>query len=503
MKQKFHPKVGTSLLSTGLLSLTALAAMSPAQAGYIGAPPANSIGDYLIIGNMDKSEGDAVNVQNTELGANRQVLSDGSSVQNTAGEAGPNTRDVFYQGGDRWRSTYSPTSSSDTHQAAEIFEGIDWTGNVAVTSDKGRFSMSNMDVFADKGVQCAYADLSKCDQSVSNTYWFEDQKTNHSGQMPNNGVSSLAAAPLINQMVGWKAFIDSLTADVTWKDEKQFENKNRKDSGGPVYTNIDDIDADGNNDGFAVIDIKINKGDSDWELNNTDWIIDGTGDVLSIFRILGDSNMNMSNTSILLGDGGIGFDDDNPNQFRTSSPWQAGAIFYKGDENDSESTDSVFNGDNVVLNGVALWDMVAVDVDNVAHNADGSIDYQNTTGSIDDKRQTEIVINNGQGCAQFISSKVNMNDVRWNRCSAMAQAIEQPDLPDVPDPDQPDVPDVVDDANDQPTPANEPEPEAVPEPISGIILGGLGLAKMMRKQRNKKALSNGSVDETNSNESLA
>ena len=32
-------------------------------------------------------------------------------------------------------------------------------------------------------------------------------------------------------------------------------------------------------------------------------------------------------------------------------------------------------------------------------------------------KHTQININNGQGCAQFISYEVNFNDVRWTRCS--------------------------------------------------------------------------------------
>lgn len=128
-----------------------------------GAPPSHTeIDQYLIVGMTKSANGDAVNVQNTELGANRKVLSNGSAAPNSWAQAGPNTYDVFAT---RWGHP-GPDSSTPPSPAAPIFEGIDWSGNVALTSLTGQFSMSDMDVYADLGVR---ANGLPAHQSVSNT----------------------------------------------------------------------------------------------------------------------------------------------------------------------------------------------------------------------------------------------------------------------------------------------------------------------------------------------
>lgn len=98
--------------------------------------------------------------------------------------------------------------------------------------------------------------------------------------------------------------------------------------------------------------------------------------------------MLIDNSSILLGDGGVGTGLD-------GAPDGLGAIFFKGDEEGAGSSDKVFSANNVILNGVALWDLVTVG--------------ENGT--------TEIGVNNGQGSAQFIGSSIDFNDVRWTRSS--------------------------------------------------------------------------------------
>ena len=324
------------------------------------------------------SDGDAVDVQNTELGADRQVLSDGSSVPNSQGEAGPNTFDVFAE---RWGHP-GPDSSTPPSPAAPIFEGIDWSGNVAITDDNGEFSMSNIDLYADIGVQC---NGTPCDQSVSNTLWFEDQQLTATGNVPGVGVSSFDSAPLLTEIQGWKDYIQGLSVESTIT--SNIENENSIDGSGPFITDLDAADTNG--DGLAVIDILIDNGNSDFELNNSDWILQGSENTLAIFRIRGESNFNISNGTILLGDGGIAGGSD------TDPPSRLGAIFFKGDEEGSDSSDAVFNADNTVLNGVAFWDLVTV--------GDGG--------------STLINIQNGQGCAQFVGSGIDMDNVRFNHCA--------------------------------------------------------------------------------------
>ena len=92
------------------------------------------------------------------------------------------------------------------------------------------------------------------------------------------------------------------------------------------------------------------------------------------------------------------------------------AIFYIDDTPDgdgvgdpTESSDQVFNFNNVVLNGIALWDLTAV-----------------TPNGINDSVHTEILINDGQGCAQFVSATVTFNDVRWHRCTGGPIQVSEP-----------------------------------------------------------------------------
>jgi hypothetical protein len=343
-------------------------------------PVSTEINQYLIVGMTSFGTATALDIQQTELGADQQVLS----------TYDPNTRDVF-KPGQRWPDPFGATVDPPPPPAASIFEGIDWSGNVAVTSQTGKFSMSNTDVYANLGIHCA---TTPCNASVSNSQFFPDQQTTAAGNLPAVGVTTFNPAPLLGELAAWKLFIQDplLLADATIT--SNIVNQNSLDGSGPYITNLADL----NNDGVIVIDISIDGGKSDFELNNSDWILQGSQDVLAIFRIRGGSNFNLSNSSILLGDGGIG------GGLSTDPVSRLGAIFFKGDEEGSSSGDTVFNFNNVVLNGIALWDLVTV----------------GDTGT------TRLTINDGQGCAQFISSAVDFDDVRWNRCSGGESQVPEP-----------------------------------------------------------------------------
>lgn len=338
------------------------------------------VDQYLITGMRKSGIGDAVNIQNTEIGADRSFLSNGSAGPNTTGEGGPNTFDVFAE---RWGLSQNPQTGDTSNVppgAASVFEGVDWSGNVAITSQTGQFSMSNVDVFADIGINVNRTPVSGSKQSVSNTYFFPDQDLVSSGLVDNNvGISSFNSAPLLSELSTLKSDIQGFTSEFTIT--SNIENQNAKDASGPFVTDLDAADTNG--DGLAIIDI--DRGGSDFELNNSDWILKTEKNTLAVFRVLGESNFNLSNSSILMGDGGI-----------VPAPVQQdiGAIFFKGDSEGSDSSDKVFNFNNVILNGIGIWDLVTVG----------------------DMGTTEIGINDGQGCAQFVGSSIDFNDVRWNRC---------------------------------------------------------------------------------------
>ena len=95
-------------------------------------------------------------------------------------------------------------------------------------------------------------------------------------------------------------------------------------SGGLRTTYADSLDT--NNDGIILINV--NPQDIDFNITNTDWVVNGTGNKLLIFRINDGANMNMSNVSITLGTGGI-------------ANLGAGMIFYQA----SEAADSPESSD--------------------------------------------------------------------------------------------------------------------------------------------------------------
>ncbi len=219
--------------------------------------------------------------------------------------------------------------------------------------------------------------------------------------MPANGVTANADAAmsaLRSELDAFENFVTGLAPESTLI------------GGGalPDFSGIEDediftldIDAlDTNNDGLAVIDIRIDNGNSDFKITNSNWIIDGDGSTLALFRILGNSNLVLSQSTIVLGDGGI-------------ANLGLGALFVKANDYNNgmggvnagealDSGDTVFNFNNTVLNGVGVYDLIAFDEQND--------DLQFDNG------KTEIVVNDGQGCAQFVAAKINFNDVRFEHC---------------------------------------------------------------------------------------
>lgn len=352
-----------------------------ADALPVGVPSTTEIDQYLIVGMKQGASGDAFNTNSSnELGADQEVLS----------FVDPKTRDVFAE---RW-TLAGGSATAPPPPAAPVFQGIDWSGNVALTSPTGRFSLSDIDVYAALGVRCA---TTPCDQSVMNTSWFPGGQTTPAGHMPGVGVSAFDPNPLLGELAAWKAAIQGLTAEATIT--SNIENRNSKPGNlGPLVTDLNAVDSNG--DRLAVIDIVINDGHGDFVVNASEWILQGSDAVSAIFRVRGKSNVVVSQSSILLGDGGIG--GGSP----TDPIARWGALFFKGDEEGSGSSDEVFNLSNVVLNGVALWDL----------------------STVGDTGTTEISLNDGQGCAQFIGSTVTLNDVRWNRCSAGAAVPEASSL---------------------------------------------------------------------------
>ena len=299
------------------------------------------------------------------------------------------------------------------------FEGIDYSGNIALTSSTGRISVSGTDIFADLGVYDAALDgigivaanANNPVQSISNADYFKngDSENSPTGELPTNSAGTngvgfatgVDLSALTDELDDWKTYIDGAASEGTITDN--IEERNYKDGSGPYVIELlktgetpnagSDIaftDTDG--DGLVIIDV--DRGGSDWEINNSDIVIDGPEGLKAIFRVNGESNTNMSNSSILTGEGGI----HNNEAF--------GAIFYKGDSEGAGSGDAVFSGNNVVYDGIAFWEL-----------NEGTFDFG----------KNEIDIQNGQGCAQFIGSTVlHTSNSRFNKCTHAPPVIPAP-----------------------------------------------------------------------------
>ncbi|NES69493.1 MAG: hypothetical protein F6K24_31855 [Okeania sp. SIO2D1] len=390
----------TATGSNGQVATTTFTDSFPAS-----APSLTEIGEYLVIAMGDDGDvGRAFQMSNSEIGANRDVLSNSSDPDFSITDGGfPNLLDVFQDrssSGTRWDTSTNPNtvSVSDDGNLEVVSPGevIDYSGEVALTSDNGRFDFSNSLVFADVGIQGVtnnpaqgtsnsfHADIGETTQGTSDSLGL------NSGATGGNNFSSL-----LTELNDWKTFIEGLSAEETITNLSPFQNNEARDGviqgtpGNGLVTTYDASD-ETNNDGIVVIDI--NLGGSDFDLTNLDWAIVADDGVVPIFRLRNGSNMLMSNVSILV-------DNDDGSDL--------GALFYSGYEG-SSSGDTVFSGDNIVLNGVGLWDL------NEVGEGGGDI-------------KTQITINNGQGCAHFISQKVDFQNNRWTHC---VPGVEQPDILD-------------------------------------------------------------------------
>ena len=332
-----------------------------------------------------------------------QAIPDSSEIadQEVLSDTSPSTRDTF-KPGERWPDAMGAGVDPPPPPAAPILEGIEWIGNSPLPSATGKFNMSNSTGYADLGIHCATDNppAPSCAYSVSNSFFFPDQQTTAAGEIPELGVSQFDPTELLAELLQWKTFIQGLTAEATITSDIIGNSIDAKpvhpicDNAipGPCITDLDGIDNDpllGDNDGIAVIDINVG---NDFKFDTSDWILQGSEGVLAIFRVLGNSNAFFGNSSILLGGGGIG--GGSPTKPITS----LGAILFKGSDQEG-SSDEAFRVSSGILNGIAVWDLATVG----------------------DAGTVQINISNSQGCAQFTSSDVDVDDGRWNRCAGFVE----------------------------------------------------------------------------------
>ncbi|MEE2677828.1 MAG: PEP-CTERM sorting domain-containing protein [Myxococcota bacterium] len=240
-----------------------------------------------------------------------------------------------------------------------VFQGISSDGNVAVVDPTGQFNFSDLDIYADPliGVRCA-GSTGSCNNGASNTSF------NGLGFPANGLTGNVDFSALISELNTARTDINALTATDTI---------NLTSTGGKISDQTKLITL---STGLNVIDIITDTGGStDFLLENSNLIIDGGADSSVIFRVEDDANMLVSQSAIIVGDGGIGLDD---------------VMFFS----DKDDNDTHFSLSNAVVNGVAFWDL--------SDFADPS----------------EISFNNVQGCTQAVGNKLNTGqNVRLTRCS--------------------------------------------------------------------------------------
>jgi hypothetical protein len=422
----------------------------------MSTPSINEINNWLIVGMRPGTAGQAVTIGSSqEIGANRQTLSGGnpgdpfvspitpSITPPYPAPSSPNLRSVFFPDPsaptnpsiNRWLWD-AATQAHFLPDSKFLFRGVDWSGNVAVTSPTGRFSLSNINVFADIGVASTSTNAA---DNISNSNYFPE------GSLV--GVPMSAAAPdpargwvapfnhtnLLSDLRDWRDFIRNLPRDAFFfsgdpANPRDLVNRNSiaGAAGGKLIYDVAGLDI--NNDGFVVIDIQFDG--TDFQVNNSDWVIknsDTANPKLVIFRIRGTANMNMSNSSIMVGEGLV-CPDDLSVLFVKAHPEEEFTSF-------SGSSDQVFNANNLVINGVGFWDLNTIgdaitDI-NYGPPTDPAVYLTTfpTTSFVNRAQQTnytQLFINNGQGCGQFISPFVNHQNVRFTRCALCPQVLGEP-----------------------------------------------------------------------------
>ena len=451
-----------------------------APAAPHNAPALAEINQYLIVGMRPSSAGEAVTIGSShEIGADRQTLSgddptSGSYISPvTPGinppdpdPFSPDLRDVFFPDPSApfdttknrwiWNASAGSNGPGQNHYlpgAAPLFRGVDWSGDVAVTSATGTFSLQDINVFGQFGFR---ATNQSAPVNVSNSYYFDDpslagvsmdslDNTLPSPDSPSQGWDGgYNHTQLLADLRSWRDYIRGLPRDAFFNsgdgaNPRDLVNRNSiNQAGGGLGKFVYDVNAlDSNGDGYAVIDIAYDG--TDFDVNNSDWIIDDSnlanGTPFVIFRIRGQANMTMSNASIMIGEGvacaGNGlaalFVKVHPEEEFTST---------------SGSSNAVFNANNLVVNQVGFWDLntigdASTDTDYPAPS-DPSVYLSGSGGMpgtdyVNRGQQTNYTLfsdNNGQGCSQFISPFVYLQNVRWIKCSQCQADLDYGDAPD-------------------------------------------------------------------------
>jgi hypothetical protein len=345
---------------------------------------------YLIIARERINGNTDVGTNNFELGANKApVPSTGS----------------FLDGGSTGGPTLLGAVPNLPFNAAPVFQGIGGHGNIAVTDPAGEFEFQDVGIYADPAIGIRVAGTSNSLNKSSNAFFndpnmfpntFDTGTQTGNSVNPNDAVQSTRIDPpgnggfnagitfgfdhssLINELTTARTTINGLastgTFDVSGGNAGQLDTSSSATGAALNVTtgnSLGGVDATLTlSSGFNVIDIVT--GSNDFLINNANLVIDGPSDAFVIFRLPDADNMLISNSNLLIGDGGIGMNN---------------VLFYT----DQNENDTHFSANNMIINGVALWSL----------GPNGG----------------SIVVNNSQGCTQLVADVVDLDDVRFNGCT--------------------------------------------------------------------------------------
>ncbi|MCW5768741.1 MAG: hypothetical protein KIT19_08645 [Phycisphaeraceae bacterium] len=333
----------------------------------VGMGPQNSSGGQPGVGQ-------AVNVNNFELGANKAPVPSTSSFLTGGSSGGP---------GLRGNVPNIPLN------ARPVNSGICGNGNVAITHPNGVYNLQDVGVYGDRGVWTA-GPRTSANAGTQNSFF------NDPNHFPNTFTPTGFASPGVNHNTnGFGTYVGpgmalastrmdaSNFAGVTGNiDHSGLRNElaaARTAINGLASTGVLNVSGTGGKidshrtitlgPGLNVIDIVT--GGSDFLLQNANLVIDGPEGSGAIFRVPDNAKFLVSQANILIGNSGIGL----------------GSVLFVTDREDNSQH---FNISNAVINGVAFWSLGL--------------------------RGGEININNAQGCTQLIADKINLNDVRFCGC---------------------------------------------------------------------------------------
>lgn len=292
----------------------------------------------------------------------------------------------------------------------DLGSGGNWSGNVAVSSSTGTFSLSDSDVFANAGIRATSPSAAA---GVSNSRWFASGSSTGvamgTTSNPARGyVTGYDHTPLLADLRSWRSYVRGLAQDQMFSTSVT---SNRT----TTYSDAADV----NGDGFIVVDMPGSGGKV--EVVGANWVINGSGNKLIIFRLRNGSNMEVSNATIAIG-AGLASGGSNYNQM--------GVLFVHAHPDEeftstSGSSDTVFTLSNVVLTGVGMWDL------NTIGDASADTDYGGQVNRGTQSNYTAMTHSNTSGCAQFVSGVVQTSNSLLVRCVPnISTSFDYGDLPD-------------------------------------------------------------------------